>query len=393
MIKGLVLLIWVSFIAFALQKSELETNAHTVCENYSIRRSTIKYAILLFLIPFVFAAFKITYADTESYIKTFNDISINTSLEKAISGFESNELFYAIQYLFKKYISADATSFFFVIALVQSILLIGTLRRYSENLGMSVYLFIASALYFSWMCNGIRQFLVVTILLSLTRLILKNKWYIYLPIVLFLSGFTPIYNFMGWGSPPWFLCGIHQSALIMVPIYFIVKGKALTKKVWILLIGLLLLTVFGLLNSFLETTTQNTMYAEDLTYVNNTKGANPVRFLVSLLPVLAVIIKKKEIDTDETPAIINLSINMSFVSSTLFLASVFTSGIFVGRLPIYCELYSLILIPWLINHTYEKDKRIISYFLYTLYFIYYIYQVFIAWGSLTFTVSIFGLTF
>ena len=149
-----------------------------------------------------------------------------------------------------------------------------------------------------------------------------------------LAGITPFYKFMGWGTPPWLLCGIHQSALIVVPIYFFVRGKALTKKVWLLLIVLLVLATTGLLDSFLESSTQNTMYAKDLTYVENTEGASPIRFFVSLVPIVLVFIKRKELLTDDTPAIINISVNMSFVSSTLYLASVFTSGIFVGRLPI-----------------------------------------------------------
>ena len=79
-------------------------------------------------------------------------------------------------------------------------------------------------MFFSWMCNGIRQFLVVTILFALTKHLINGKWYIYIPVVLILSGITPIFKLFGWGTPPWFLCGIHQSALIMVPIYFIVRG-------------------------------------------------------------------------------------------------------------------------------------------------------------------------
>ena len=84
---------------------------------------------------------------------------------------------------------------------------------------------------------------------------------------------------------------------------------------------------------------------------------------------------------------------MAFVSSTLYLASVFTSGIFVGRLPIYCELYTLISIPWIINKFDEENKRTIKLFLYIMYFFYYCYQLFVAWGDLTYTVSLFGVEF
>ena len=139
-------------------------------------------------------------------------------------------------------------------------------------------------------------------------------------------------------------------------------------------------------------TTDNS-YADDMSYAEYSRGANPVRFIVSVVPIVLVLIKRKDVLTEKTPPIINLSINMTFVSSVLYLASVFTSGILVGRLPIYCELYCLILIPWIINRFDEADKRTVTIALYVLYFLYYCYQIFIAWGDIKFTVNIFGIEF
>ena len=393
MAKCLFILAWVFIFGMLFQKSSIESEPKTICEGYNIYRSRISYIILLFSVPFVFVAFRTAFVDTETYIRIFNALSIDKTLSKAIESFDGSELYYGLEYLFKKYVSSDAQFFLVVIASLHTVLLLSTLRKYSENFGMSIYVFVASAMILSWMCNGIRQFLVVVILFAMTGCIIKNRWYIYLPTVLFLGGFTPIFKFFGWNSPPWFFCGIHQSALIMIPIYFIVRGKALTKKNWILLVALLLLSAFGLLDRFLETSTQNTMYAEDLTLISNTKGASPTRFLVSLVPVLLVVIKRKEIASSETPSIINTCINMSFVSSTLYLASVFTSGMFVGRLPIYCELYNLILIPWLVNHLYSNDKKILTIAVYIFYFIYFLYQIFVPWGNELYIINLFGNSF
>ena len=391
MAKWLIILAWVFFLGKILQKLAIESEPKLVCEGYSVYRSKRFYVALLFFLPFVFVAFRTSFVDTETYIRIFNGISTDISLSEAIRSFDGSELFYGLEYLFKKHISSDPQLFLFFIAVIQTAFLLYTLRNYSEDLGMSLYIFVASAMIISWMCNGIRQFTVVVILFAMTNCIIKNRWYIYLPIVLFLGGITPLFKLFGWGSPPWLFCGIHQSALIMIPIYFIVKGKALTKKVWLFLIALLLLAIFGLLDRFLETTTQNTMYAEDLVYISNTKGANPIRFIVSMVPVILVILKRKEVITPETPTIINLSINMSFVSSTLYLASVFISGIFVGRLPIYCELYNLILLPWLINRVYKNSEQVIKIALYGFYLLYFLYQIFVAWKGYSYTFNLFGL--
>lgn len=393
MAKGLIILLWVFLIAMLFQNTYVEEIASPISENYSIKRSKKGYAILLFLLPFIFVAFRTEFGDTGAYYWGFQHIKVENGLSSYLAERGKDELFYALEFFFKKYVSSDGQVFLATLTLIESILLIHTLRKYSENLGMSIYIFVSSALLFNWMCNGIRQFLTVTILFTLVDLILKNKWYIFIPIVLLLGGIKPIINMFHWGTPFWLFCGIHQSSLIVIPIYFIVKGKALTKKVWILLFALLAITAFGALDAFLETSTENTMYAVDLELISNSKGAHPIRFFVSLVPIVLVLIKRKEIVADTTPPIINLAVNMSFVTSTLYLASVFTSGTFVGRLPIYCELYNLILIPWLINHLYEKDKKILAPSLYGLYLLYYLYQIFISWDGYVYTIKLFGHTF
>lgn len=393
MAKGLIILLWVFLIAMLFQNTYVEEKASPISENYSIKRAKRGYAILLFLLPFIFVAFRTEFGDTGAYYWGFQRIKVENGLSSYLVERGKDELFYALEFFFKKFISSDGQVFLATLTLIESILMIHTLRKYSENLGMSIYIFVSSAMLFNWMCNGIRQFLVVTILFALVDLILKNKWYIIIPIVLLLGGIKPIFNMFHWGTPFWLFCGIHQSSLIVIPFYFIVRGKALTKKVWILLIALLAITAFGALDSFLETSTENTMYAVDLELISNSKGAHPIRFFVSLVPTVLVLIKRKEIVADTTPPIINLAVNMSFVTSTLYLASVFTSGTFVGRLPVYCELYNLILIPWLINHLYEKDKQILTPSLYALYLLYYLYQIFIAWNGHVFTVTLFGYTF
>ena len=393
MAKGLIILLWVFLISMLFQNTFLEAEATPISENYSIKRARRGYAILLFLLPLIFVAFRTEFGDTGAYYWGFQHIKIDKGLSSYLAERGKDELFYALVFYFKKYVSSDPQVFLGTLALIESILMIHTLRKYSENLGMSIYIFVSSAMLFNWMCNGIRQFLTVTILFTLVDLILKKKWYIFIPVVLLMGGVKPIFNMFHWGTPFWLFCGIHQSSLIMIPIYFIVRGKALSKKVWVLLIALLVVAALGMLDSFLETSTENTMYANELTIITNDKGAHPIRFFVSLVPIVLVLIKRNEIVTDSTPPIMNLAVNMSFVTSTLYLASVFTSGTFIGRLPVYCELYNLILIPWLINHLYEKDKKILAPSLYGLYLLYYLYQIFISWDGYVYTIKLFGYTF
>ena len=61
--------------------------------------------------------------------------------------------------------------------------------------------------------------------------------------------------------------------------------------------------------------------------------------------------------------------------------SMFTSGIFIGRLPIYFSLYGYILLPWEIEHMFEeKSQRLIYLFMIVAYLMFYYYQVVLSWG-------------
>lgn len=394
MLKCLFVVLWVLLIGYLFKKDGLEATDTFVCDNYYVRRSKTLYAIILFSIPFLSAALRISFGDSGVYISQFNNLNTDFSnFQKAVEFKGGGELFYAIRFLFKRFISTDAQLFLSVIALFQSVMLIRTLRRYSEDLGVSVYIFVASSLLMSWMCNGVKQFIVASAIFAMTRFIVEGKWVRYCLILLFLVGIGPIKKVLGLGRPFWLFGGIHQSALIMFPIYFIARGKAFSKKVWIFILILLIMIFTGVLGSFVEDAAENTMYSNDIIYMKRSEGANPVRFLVSLSPLVLVFVKRREIFSGETPSIIHISINMSAISSVLYLASVFTSGTYVGRLPLYCELYNLILIPWLVNHPYKKTKALLTPIIYGAYLLYYLYQTAIVWDLNYYQLRAFGKIF
>ena len=55
--------------------------------------------------------------------------------------------------------------------------------------------------------------------------------------------------------------------------------------------------------------------------------------------------------------ILPICVNMSLLTAAIYLVGMFTSGIFIGRLPIYSELYDLILIPFLFRIGIKKEDR------------------------------------
>ena len=72
---------------------------------------------------------------------------------------------------------------------------------------------------------------------------------------------------------------------------------------------------------------------------------------------------------------------MSIVSVGFYVVSMFTSGIFIGRLPIYFSLYSYILLPWEIDNMFTKrSARLVYVMTICAYLAFYYYQMHFAWN-------------
>ena len=213
-----------------------------------------------------------------------------------------------------------------------------------------------------WTFNGIRQFIPVAILFACIGLILKKKYVPLIVIILLLST-------------------IHATALLMLPMIFIVQGKAWNKKTFFLTIVIILSITFvdqftDLITNFME----NTQYSGEVEQYLNTEGTSIQRILVYSIPALLSMIFKKYIDEANDP-VINLSSNMCLISALSYILSGFTSGLFLGRIPIYFSLYSYILIPWIIEKVFtDKSVKIVYIAMVCFYILYYYYQVHVIWG-------------
>lgn len=380
-----VIFLWLLLFATVLQRQmSKEILTPSGAMEYQTDR---RYMWLILLVPIFFAALRTECVDTGSYIRDFavNTPTDWTLFDVFVDGKKDSQLFYGLQMFFKNFIWNNASVWIALIAILQLGLVGKTVARYSVNPGMSIYYFYASCLMINWVFNGMRQFIVVSILFACTHWILENKMGRYFIVLLLLMGLDPIGSWLGF-TPVWFLRGIHQSALIMIPIVLCIKGKAFNKRLFLLMAFLFIVIITGNIDNLLGSATSGTTYADDLIYAKaNTVGGSIIRFFVSFVPVGLVLYRYPQIVYDEeTPPVIHLAINASVVSSFLYFISTMTSGMFVGRLPIYCEIYNLILIPWLLHHPYKENRKVFSYAVYALYFLYFIFQMQITWGGLTY---------
>lgn len=346
---------------------------------YDYAAST-KYCILLFIVPLFFVALRSEFIDTGSYIREFNRVPLSLSqFSDYLTTRDSCQLFYGFQMLFKCLLTDNSQIWIAFLAVIQAFLVMHTLKKYSCDLQLSVFLFIASSMIGSWMCNGIRQFTAVAIIFFFTDWVLQKKWYLYLPLLIFMMGLDPICNYFGWDVPFWLFGGIHQSVLIMILAFFCIQGKAFNWRVWAAGGALLIFLLSGALDAVMETAVENTDYTVDVQYALSDTGTNILRVGVCSVPALMALVKYNYFKKKDIPPIIHLSVNASVITMVIYIASAFTSGIYVGRLPIYTEMYNLILLPWLVKHPYKEYSQLLRIGLICAYILYFFYQFCICW--------------
>ena len=384
------MVIWVLAVGFFLKDS---LTKRRLCDDGAIEYSSnALYSFFLFLLPVILVGLRSDFIDTASYISSFEHAPLTMDkLEQFADIRDHSKLYYGLQTPFKIFISENAQIWIALIAVLQSVLIMRTLRKYSCDLMLSAYLFVTSAMVAQWMCNGMRQFIAVAVLFACTRWMMENKWYFYLPLAVLLMGLTPITKRLGIEAVPWYLDGIHQSVLIMILAYFFIPGKAFNKRVWILAGIFAVLIVTGGIDAVLDTSVENTTYVKDMEYVEADTGTNWMRVLFNAIPMILSLIVRKEFEKDDVPQIIHLCANASVVTTVLYVASAFTSGIFVGRLPIYTEIYSLILVPWLLQHPYRKYRGYMTVVVMVLYAAFMYYQVNINWKYVVFRSEVLGI--
>lgn len=322
------------------------------------------FAVFAFAPVIWMATFRSWVGDTEAYRRSF--LALPDTLYELFTHLpevSKDAGFTFFSGLIKCVINNNDILYFFILAAIQGLILVYVYRKYSTNYLFSIFLFIASTDYISWMFNGLRQFMAVTIMFAATTLMLEKKWIPTIFVILVAST-------------------MHQSALLMLPILVIAQGRPWNKKSILFLIATLIAVAFvdqftNILDIIMQETQYSSMVSDWQSW--NDDGTNIIRVAVYAVPTVLSIIGYKQIRTANDP-VINFCVNMSIVSTGLYIVSMATSGIFIGRLPIYASLYNYILLPWQIENIFTKQSARLTAMLATVAYIgFYLYSISIMW--------------
>lgn len=281
-----------------------------------------------------------TYFYMHSYqIKTFSLENID---------FKGDFGFNLLQMLLHQ-ISSDPQILIFVTALLTNTIIVVTLYHYSRLFELSLYVYITIG-YFLVSMNGIRQYLAAAIIFSATKFLIEGNWKKYMLVVLFAST-------------------IHQTALILIPIYFIVRKPAWSKSTYILLASSILIIIgFNEFMNLLFKAIEETQYSGYKNFQEG--GASTIRVAVAALPVIIAYLGREKLKRIFPNS--DVVVNMSILSLVFLIIS--TQNWIFARFSIYFGLYQLILISWIVKLFSEKDQKLIYYGILVCFFFYFFYE-------------------
>ena len=316
--------------------------------------------VLMIAVPLIIlAGTRPNIGDTGAYRASFK--TMTSSFYELITTHTKDEGFSIFSYLLKILIGNNDVLYFTIIATICIMCVVLVYKKYSCNFAMSMFLFIASSDYIQWNYNGMRQFIAVSVIFLATDLLLEKKYLKYFAVIALMST-------------------IHASALIMIPVSFFVMGEPWNKKTVIFTIGSLVAINFsGFLREVIAEFMSETQYSGEVNQFLETVGTNVIRVFVFCIPPVLAFVFRKHLLSAKSP-ILDMSANMSIISMGMYIVSAVTSGIFIGRIPIYFSLYNYILLPWIIENVFEKKSQKLVYAVMIIcYLAFYYYQMTVAW--------------
>lgn len=356
---------WLVLLAYVQNRLPRLVSKQEHVRNRTVTRYNWIFALLAAAPLAYLAATRGHIGDTGMYKRSFeNAASSFSQIPSYVTRVKKDKAFYFFAAVFRTILGYRPVVYFGIIASFQILCMCKTIRKYSPYLLTGFFIFVASTDYLSFMQNGMRQFVAVCIIFACSDWIFEKKYILAIGAVLVASLF-------------------HQSALLMIPVIFIAQGEPWNKSTILVLLATMLALLFvDRFTNILDNVLSETQYSnvvDDWTSWND-NGTNPLRVLVYSVPAILSLIGLTYI-READDHVINVCTNMSIISASLWLISMVTSGIFIGRLPIYVSLYAnCILLPWEVDRIFSKESsRLIRLFMIVCFLGFYYYQIHSTW--------------
>ncbi|HWR24204.1 MAG TPA: EpsG family protein [Feifaniaceae bacterium] len=269
--------------------------------------------------------------DYVNYSIAYQDI--RTDFGQAVQIHDTEYGYMALAWIFGCFFKMPF-AFLAFLALLTNMLVVLSLRESSEMFWFSCVLYILMYFYFTTF-NLVRQSLAVSITFFAHKHLVEKKFFHYLLFVLLASLF-------------------HYSALILIPIYFVVHRPAWSRLIFFgfIAVGLVLVfydsvmnVVFSLLSG-----TRYSVYEEVVTEAGD--GVGILRIAVAAAPVALSLLFKGRLKEH------NVIVNMSAINLMITLLA--TRQIYFVRMSFYFSIYYLLLLPVLVGLLKDAKTKFIA---------------------------------
>jgi len=262
--------------------------------------------------------------------------------------FKENEIGIRLIAKLAKIIHDTPQTYIFICSLVTIVLFLITIKKYSDKVLMSLFLFVFLGMFLGSF-NGMRQYLACAVLFFGIRFVFENKPFKWCVCVLLA-----------------FFC--HTAAMFMLPMYWLVRMKNRKKFIFVLIIvAVFAFTSYDRIFDMIDTLKGNTdVSVSDKLYAQN--SVNIFRVVVAWMPVFLCYFPtkiKKGISEKDT-------ILMNYVYVAAVFQTVSMNSTYLARFCTFTTSTNILTIPTLLKYQTSNNKKVLTILIYVGYFLYWL---------------------
>jgi transmembrane protein EpsG len=227
------------------------------------------------------------------------------------------------------WIHDDSAVMFALASLVTVGLTVRTIYRHSPMFALSVLLYVITG---AWQgsFNGVRQYLACAIMFAGHRYVIDRKFTKYILVVILATLF-------------------HVSALVMVFLWFVpLKRMGTFRAAGLMIVATLGLTVYSYATSVINFLKGGSVDIGAGAYFE--RQVNPLRVAMAFIPLVLYMALTRR---DRLDPKAYFYVNMGFINAAVMIAV--ANSAYLARFAIYTNIFSILLIPRLLN---MRDRRL-----------------------------------
>ena len=215
------------------------------------------------------------------------------------------------------------------------------LYKYCPRFEMAIFMFVAFS-YLGGAMNGMRQYMAASIVILGTRYLFSERKTDFIKYaVLVLLAYC-----------------MHNSAIIMLPIYFVVRRKAWKATSYLMVVGSMVAVVIfdAILPQFLSALEQTSYsnYSENGWFTSGTEGGSSlIRVMFIAYPLIVAYLNRERLKM--LGRVGDILANIVFVDVAIYMLALY-NWIF-ARLAIYLAIYFIIFTVWVVNYAVKPKDR------------------------------------